>query len=58
MAANITNEGGAEGRYRVLKNLWAYGCFSECFRSSKSTIFRAYLRDTGTSGLPLHYQSQ
>lgn len=40
LAANITNEGGAEGRYRVLKILWAYGCFSGCFRSGKSTIFR------------------
>lgn len=28
LAANITNEGGAEGRYRVLKTLWVCGCSS------------------------------
>ncbi|MFO6428458.1 hypothetical protein ACLBOM_38690 [Escherichia coli] len=58
LAANITNEGGAEGRYRVLKRSRAYGCFSECFRNGKSTISGAYRRDTGTSGLSLHHQSQ
>ena len=31
LQANITNEGGAEGRYRVLKKIsWACGCCSGC----------------------------
>ncbi len=63
LAANITNEGGAEGRYRVLKNImglwWPYGCFSECFRSGKSTIFRRlspqhrHFRPAASSSIPM-----
>lgn len=59
LAANITNEGGAEGRYRVLKILWAYGCFSECFRSGKSTISRRlsprhrHFRPAASSSIPM-----
>lgn len=59
LAANITNEGGAEGRYRVLKNIMGLWLLQRVLQEQQINDFWcAYLRDTGTSGLPLHYQSQ
>ena len=59
LAANITNEGGAEGRYRVLKNIMGLWLLQRVLQERQINDLPALIaRDTGTSGLSLHHQSQ
>jgi rhamnulokinase len=45
LAANITNEGGAEGRYRVLKNIMGCGCSAGAERAKHYRPARADRRN-------------
>lgn len=47
LAANITNEGGAEGRYRVLKNIMGLWLLQRVLREQNVTDLPALIADTG-----------
>jgi rhamnulokinase len=50
LAANITNEGGAEGRYRVLKNIMGLWLLQRVLKEQNITdLPRRYHRATGMS---------
>ncbi len=46
LAANITNEGGAEGRYRVLKNIMGLWLLQRVLREQNVTDLPALIADT------------
>ena len=46
MAANITNEGGAEGRYRVLKNIMGLWLLQRVLKEQKITDLPGLIADT------------
>ena len=52
MAANITNEGGAEGRYRVLKNIMGLWLLQRMLKEQHiADTACAYRRDRKAEGL-------
>ena len=48
LAANITNEGGAEGRYRVLKNIMGLWLLQRVLKEQNMTDLSALIADTET----------
>ncbi len=48
LAANITNEGGAEGRYRVLKNIMGLWLLQRVLKEQNITDLPALIAETET----------
>jgi sugar (pentulose or hexulose) kinase len=57
MAANITNEGGAEGRYRVLKNIMGLWLLQRVLKENYRSA-RAYRRHRKAQSLYVPDSSQ
>jgi sugar (pentulose or hexulose) kinase len=53
LAANITNEGGAEGRYRVLKNIMGLWLLQRIKRAPDFRPANAYQPNASAAGLSI-----
>ncbi len=54
LQANITNEGGAEGRYRVLKNIMGLWLLQRVLKEQNVSDLQADRPHRRATGVPLH----
>lgn len=58
LAANITNEGGAEGRYRVLKNIMGLWLLQRVLKERRGRPVRTDCRHARIARLPFSDQPE